>query len=487
MTMKEYLEIINEEIYRFIYELVENGKLKEYHPIVEMFMDEKEKLASMIDKSPEEVYAAIIEEYLMKIEGIARLVPGLTTGIKDANIGTEIYTYSGKTKVNGEMVDEHTRFDIASVTKLFTATLALKLYEDGKFSLDSFVSSFKGGKYKYLNIPVEEMAKYYYELRTPGRLDDCDGHISKEELDNRLSGTSVAKANTFIYSDIPFIILKDIIPNSDEYFKKYFNDEMKMLETSYDYFGSLTGGREDELNIVHDSKARVMERYGINPGHAGIFSTSKDLVKFSDALRSGFLSKESLHKMITPVIKTLMLLDENGNPVMKRDKNGDATGQVNISRAMGVYIKHPEGIRVSELPAPVSDESFAITGFTGSHMVVDLKNGLTTNILANPISDNNQREVIIDNNKFIIRDCGKIFADGTKFKVVNKTSEVYDKNDNLIMKVPYTRITNTLKEEQINVLLKLRLAKSCLLRKAELESEKDTICNEFETPRNIKM
>ena len=138
--------------YRFIYELVENGKLKEYHPIVEMFMDEKEKLASMIDKSPEEVYAAIIEEYLMKIEGIARLVPGLTTGIKDANIGTEIYTYSGKTKVNGEMVDEHTRFDIASVTKLFTTTLALKLAEEGKFSLDRSVSSYKNGKYKYLNI-----------------------------------------------------------------------------------------------------------------------------------------------------------------------------------------------------------------------------------------------------------------------------------------------------------------------------------------------
>ena len=186
------------------------------------------------------------------------------------------------------MVDENTRFDIASVTKLFTTTLALKLAEEGKFSLDRSVSSYKNGKYKYLNILVEEMAKYYYELRTPGRLDERDGELSKEELDNRLSGTSVVKANTFIYSDIPFIILKDIIPNSDEYFKKYFNDEMKMLETSYDYFGSLTGGREDELNIVHDSKARVMERYGINPGHAGIFSTSKDLVKFSDALRTVF-------------------------------------------------------------------------------------------------------------------------------------------------------------------------------------------------------
>lgn len=487
MTMKEYLEIINEEIYRFIYELVENGKLKEYHPIVEMFMDEKEKLASMIDKSPEEVYAAIIEEYLMKIEGIARLVPGLTTGIKDSKSGAEIYTYSGRTSASGEMVDENTRFDIASTTKLFTTTLALKLAEEGKFSLDRSVSSYKNGKYKYLNILVEEMAKYYYELRTPGRLDERDGELSKEELDNRLSGTKVAKEKTFVYSDIPFIILKDIMPDSDEYFKKYFNEEMNMLNTSYECFGSLTGGKDGELKEVHDPKARVMERYGINPGHAGVFSTSKDLVKLNDALKNGFLSKESLQKMITPVVKTPMLLDENGIPVMKRDKNGNATGQINISRAMGVYIKHPEGIRVNELPAPVSDEAFAMTGFTGSHMVVDLKNGLTTNILANPISDNNQREVIIDNNKFTIRDCGKVFENGTKFKVVNRTSEVYDKDGNLITKAPYTRITNTLKEEQINVLLKLRLAKNSLLRKVELESQKSEVHDVFETSRSIKM
>lgn len=486
MNLEEYQGIINEEMFKIINELVKNGKLKEYRPIYEMFEDEKKELVSMEDKSSEEVYSKIIEEYLMKVEGVAKLVPGLTTGIKDAKTGTEIYTYSGKTKENGEKVDEHTRFDIASVTKLFTTTLALKLAEEGKFSLDKSVSSYKGGKYKYLNIPVEEMAKYYYELRTPGRLDERDGELSKEELEKRLSGTKVAKDKTFVYSDIPFIILKDIMPESDEYFKKYFNDEMKMLNTSYDHFGSLTGGKDGELNEVHDPKARVMERYGINPGHAGVFSTSRDLVKFSDALRNGFLSEDSLNKMITPAINTPMLLDENGNPVMKKDKNGNATDPIRISRGMGVYIKHPEGIRVNELPAPVSDSAFAMTGFTGSHMVVDLKNGLTTNILANPISDNGQREVVIDNKRFIIRDCGKVFEDGTKFKVVNRTSEVYDKEGNLITKAPYTRITNTLKEEQINVLLKLRLAKNCLLRKAEYERDKDEVHDVFETPRNIK-
>lgn len=487
MTTEEYQGIINEEMFKLINELVKKGKLKEYRFLVEMFMHERDELSLIINRRPEEVYSEIIMEYLMKVKGISKLVPGLTTGIKDSKSGSEIYTYSGKTSVNGENIDENTRFDIASVTKLLTTIEALKLEEEGKFSLDKYVSSYNGGKYKYLNIPVEEMVKYYYELRTPRRLDERDGEISKEEINKSLSGTMVAKEKTFIYSDIPFIILKDIMPDSDEYFKKYFNDEMKMLKTSYDHFGFLTGGRDGELNKVYDSKARVLEKYGINPGHAGIFSTSCDLVRLNDALKNGFLSKESLKKMITPIVKTPMLLDDNGNPVMKRDKYGNATDPIRIARAMGVYIKHPEGIRVNELPAAVSDEAFAMTGFTGSHIVVDLKNGLTTNILANPISDDNKREVIIDNNRFTIRDCGKVFEDGTKFKVVNRTSEAYDEGGNLITKAPFTRITNTLKEEQINVLLKLRLAKNCLFRRAELESEKDEIHDVFEKSKNIKI
>ena len=154
MEKQEYLGIIIEEEYKLINELIQNGKLKEYHYLIEMFDEEKDMLASYMDKTPNEVYCAIITDYLKKVKGISMLVPGLSTAIKDAKSGVSIYTYDGVTKKDGQAVDENTRFDLASSTKLFTSIEALKLAEEGKFDLDKLVSEYKNGKYVNLDIPV---------------------------------------------------------------------------------------------------------------------------------------------------------------------------------------------------------------------------------------------------------------------------------------------------------------------------------------------
>ncbi len=488
MEKQEYLGIITEEEYKLINELVQNGKLQEYRYLVEMFEKEKGELASMMDKTPEEVYDAITADYLKTVKGISMVVPGLSTGIKDAKSGVSIYTYDGVTKKDGQAVDENTRFDLASSTKLFTTVEALKLAEEGKFDLDKLVSEYKDGKYGNLNIPVEKMAKFYYDLRTDGRLDERDGELSLEELQRRLASTTIAKEKTFVYSDIPFIILKDILPKSDEYFKKYFNEEMGLLQTSYDRsFGVLTGMRDNET--VNDPKARVMERYSLNPGHAGIFSTSKDLVKLFESLNNGFLSNESITKMVTPALDTPILLNPDGTIMYKKNRDGYTSGIQNVNRGMAVYYKHPEGIRANEMVDAMGNESFATAGFTGTWATFDLKNGLTANILANPLSDESEREIVIDNEKFNIVDCGKHFEDGTKFRVAGKTSKVLDGEGNVVGSAPFTRITNTLKEAQIYTLLKLRLAKNVLMRKAELEQSEvlsDEVAHSFEEAKTVK-
>ena len=156
---------------------------------------------------------------------------------------------------------------------------------------------------------------------------------------------------------------------------------------------------------------------------------------------------------------------------------------------MGVYYKHPEGIRVNEIVDVTSDKSFAIAGFTGSWAIFDLENELTANILANPLSNANEREIVIDNQKFNIADCGKHFEDGTKLKINGRMIKVLDSDDNDIEDITFARITNTLKEEQIYTLLKLRLAKNVLMRKAELEQSEvldDEISRSFEMTRVIK-
>ena len=489
MKKEEYLGIITEEEYKLINELVQNGKLQEYHYLIEMFDKLKNELVDNIDKTPNEIYDLITSDYLKTVRGVAQLVPGLSTGIKDAKSGVSIYTYDGKVKKDGQNIDENTRFDLASSTKLFTSLEALKLAEDGKFDLDKLVSDYNS-KYAELNIPVEKMAKFYYDLKTDGRLDERDGKLSLKEFQRRLSSTTIAKDYTFIYSDIPFIILKDILPKSDEYFKKYFNEEMNLLQTSYDRtFGTLTGGKESELNLVHDPKARVMERYNLNPGHAGIYSTSKDLVKLFDNLNNGFLSNESIIKMITPALDTPILLNLDGTIAFNKNKDGYSSGVKAINRGMGVYYKHKEGIRVNEMANVMGNDSFAITGFTGTWATFDLKNQLTANFLANPFSDESEREIVIDNEKFNIVDCSKHFENGTKFKVFGKTSKVLDNDGNVVESIPFTRITNTLKEEQIYTLLKLRLAKNALIRKAEREQSgvlSDEVVNSFEKSKTIK-
>ena len=81
------------------------------------------------------------------------------------------------------------------------------------------------------------------------------------------------------------------------------------------------------------------------------------------------------------------------------------------------------------------------------------------------------------------------FKDGTKFKVAGKNSKVLDNEGNVTQNVPFTRITNTLKEEAIYTLLKLRLAKNVLMRKAEVEQSsvlEDTVVNSFENSKTVK-
>ena len=124
----------------------------------------------------------------------------------------------------------------------------------------------------------------------------------------------------------------------------------------------------------------------------------------------------------------------------------------------------------------------------GEVVCADLKNGLTANILANPLSDENEREIVIDNEKFSIVDCSKHFEDGTKFKVAGKMSKVLDGEGNVVGSAPFTRITNTLKEAQIYTLLKLRLAKNSLMRKAEIEQSEvlsDEVANSFENEKIV--
>lgn len=472
MDRLDYEQMINQQISKVIEELTSNQAVLKETVVLDYLRLVKAKLLEIGSFNPEAIYEGLLEDYLNEINLVNQLVPGISTAIKDNKSGIELYTYSGNVSRKGPKLDENVQFDVASITKLFMAIEALKLAEDGKFMLGKDVSSYAGGKYKYLQIPVIDMVRFYYSLRTDGRIDDAG--LTLEEIEKRLRNTKVMKSKTFEYSDIPFIVLKDIMPDADNYFKKYFYDIMGLYQTSYEPLGIVTGGNEDNLCLVHDPKAYNLRRFNINPGHAGIYSTSHDLVKLFDGLKAGFLSSDSLDKLITPALSEPYLL-EDGHVVYK--KNGKIQ---NINRGLAAYIQHPDGFSATEVSPILSAKAFSIVGFTGGYATFDLKNEVTANILTNPLS--NQAERILDLDSSLAK---SMKVTGSKIDIAGNKVHVMSDNDSI--DVPYYKIIQGLKEKQIDVILALRLAKKVLeARTLEEEDSSLDVTRIFDTVKVLR-
>lgn len=461
-----YKKIILDELNKVIVELLSNGRKERdndiYSEIKAYLKGVSEQLYIYKDSPPNVIYDLIIDRYLKTVKGIASIVPGLATSINDDKTGLSLETYSGVSSNNGPKVDENTRFDYASITKMFTAVEALKLQEEGKLDLNKSVSELSGGEFD-LDVSGSRLSKFGLSVMTDGRLDDKN--IDKAEFERRLHEIKVREGIPFEYNDILYIILKMLMPTDDDYFRKYFHDEMRLLDTSYRKFGNMTGGNDNAVDVPYDPKARNMIKFGyFDPGHAGLFGTSRDLVRFHKNLRL-LLSDNSISELINK-------LDISNDPVQE--------GKViNQNRASGVYVNIPGGLDKGEVVPYLSKGAFSATGSSGGYATYDISNGLTANFLSNPYSGDLPIVVDTSDPKY---NFGGLVQDGEKLKVSKKRIEVYDKNGEPIRKyedgrvvldkdgnediqtIPFVRITNELKNEQIKTILGLRLANKVLYR-----------------------
>ena len=326
----------------------------------------------------------IINNFWNKIKVIVDNAPGLTIGLKDKVTSGELYIYHGKTSDmdNANVVDSDTRFDLASVTKLPTALRLLKAHEMGHLDLSKPVK-FYAPQYHNIDGSLLDVSKFYYQINTDGRLDTAS---SKEELEKRLLESKAVLENTFVYSDIPYIILGEVLNNIGDNFDNVFHDELGMIKTSYDVRNKIiTGGNRDSLDSIHDPKAQKMKEYGYKEmGHAGLYSTSSDLVKLGDSLLPGssFLSDDSIAKLRTP---------SRGEGKYYNVKSETFK---NKNRGMGVYIQTENGIRESDISIDSSRDAFAASGTTGPYILVDPTNNFTFNYLTNPYSQEGGAPVV---------------------------------------------------------------------------------------------
>ena len=195
-------------------------------------------------------------------------------------------------------MSEDTIFDLASLTKVVvTSTAILQLAERKKLALDDRVAmhwpSFKkNGK---SGITIRQLLTHYSGLRAGlGVGSKWLGYaeVMQKIVDEK---TVVPPGTSFIYSDINFQILGEIVRRIsglplDRYCAKYIFQPLGMQDTRYsppakqkDRIAPTDYHRDGKLihGVVHDPSCFAM---GGICGNAGLFSTADDLSRFADMM-----------------------------------------------------------------------------------------------------------------------------------------------------------------------------------------------------------
>lgn len=298
-------------------------------------------------------------------------------------IGNQV-VYPNKSEMKLDTV-----FDLASLTKVVaTLPAVLKLMDNGEIRLDDKVDFFlpefsRNGK---ANITIRHLLthtscmaahrKFYLEKLTSEEIID---EICSERLIDPL-GSKV------IYSDLGFITLFKVIEAATgEKFVDFVRTEIfepiGMTETGFNpifpeerYAATeYDEKREDyKRGIVHDDNAETM---GGVSGHAGLFSTIKDLGEFATMIENN------------GVYRGKVILSERAVELSRRCY----TPFDSEHRGIGWILKSPT---LSSCGDYFSEESYGHTGYTGTSMWFDPTINLHVILLTNRVHYGREDSII---------------------------------------------------------------------------------------------
>ncbi|GAA3065995.1 serine hydrolase domain-containing protein [Streptomyces glomeratus] len=194
----------------------------------------------------------------------------------------------------------HTPFDLASLTKLFTAVAAMQQLERGTLGIDARVASYLPEFHAAAEhgITVRQLLTHTSGLRPELPLYDCPSPAARLAL--LRAEAPAAAPGTHRYSDLNLLLLQYVLERItgrtlDVLVRDGITRPLGMTATG---FGPCpdAAATEDQRRpwaktdrgmlrgVVHDENAWAL---GGVAGHAGLFSTARDLAVFCRALLSG--------------------------------------------------------------------------------------------------------------------------------------------------------------------------------------------------------
>ncbi|MGW3411009.1 serine hydrolase domain-containing protein [Streptomyces sp. NPDC000888] len=214
----------------------------------------------------------------------------------------------------------HTPFDLASLTKLFTAVAAVQQLERGTLGIDArvgaYLPDFRAAAEH--GITVRQLLTHTSGLRPELPLYDCPD--DRARLTMLRAEAPVSEPGEYVYSDVNLLLLQYVLERTtgralDVLVRDGITRPLGMTGTR---FGPCPGAAATEdqrwpwakadrgmlRGVVHDENAWAL---GGVAGHAGLFSTGRDLAVFCRTLLAGgsygparILGPDFVELMLTP-------------------------------------------------------------------------------------------------------------------------------------------------------------------------------------------
>jgi CubicO group peptidase (beta-lactamase class C family) len=292
-----------------------------------------------------------------------------------------------QTSPHKEVLNVDEMYDVASLTKVIsTTTIILKLIEEKKLSLDSKIKNILSN-FKHDHINIFHLLTHSSGL--PAGLKEAKTLSSKKQVKELIFDLELIyeTGSKILYSDVGFILLGFVIETITNEslqvnLKSYVCSKLSMNDTTY--HPSIercapTEYRNDPLfrgflqGIVHDETAFAM---GGESGHAGLFSTAKDIALFINSIlnQEFVLNSSTIDMMFQSQITAVKDLNHSYSRSLGWDKPS-------IGGSAGDFMPF--------------EDTILHTGFTGCHMWINRKHHIGFVLLSNDVHPSRDKKGII--------------------------------------------------------------------------------------------
>ncbi len=213
-------------------------------------------------------------------------------------------------------IDDSSIFQLASVSKQFTAAAILILYEDNKLGLDDKVTKFYPN-FPYTEVTIRQLLnhtsglpKYFWLAEHKWKEDHAP---SNAEMMDMLSKHDVQRffspGANFDYSNTGYFVLASIVEKvSGTYFGEFVDNHIFKplhMDDTFVYRYEKDDLKEGQLDGYRIYRRRYHAKIGgtVNDaivGDKNVYSTTEDMLRWVEGLNSGkIISKSTLDKMYT--------------------------------------------------------------------------------------------------------------------------------------------------------------------------------------------